>query len=128
MIKNIIQKINESKIIIKINSINYIVSLKESEEENDIFFYVNNYELKPFDMVNFKPKEDSPNFSPNNPLKNFLNQKISFISKKEINIMLIEKYDDFIKNDYSAKNKNKNEHKNKIVVGNKDCLNYCMLI
>ena len=48
LIKNIVRKINNENINIKLNSIDYIVSLKDIENENSDFnFYINNYEIKP---------------------------------------------------------------------------------
>ena len=46
LIKNIIKKINEKNIVINYNNIDYIVSLKDAEDE-DIEFYEKNFELKP---------------------------------------------------------------------------------
>ena len=46
LIKNIIKKINEKKLIVENNSIKYIISLKDCEDENNKEFYIKNYELK----------------------------------------------------------------------------------
>jgi hypothetical protein len=89
LIKNIIKKINEKNIVINYNNINYIVSLKDTENE-DIEFYEKNYELKPCKKKNFKPKEDCPSYSPNSLLENV----DSFISKNSLNIMLVEKLEE----------------------------------
>lgn len=93
LIKNIIKKINEKNIVIDYNNIDYIVSLKDAEDE-DIEFYENNYELKPCKKKNFKPKDDCPSYSSNSLLENVDNKLISFISKNSFNIMLREKVDE----------------------------------
>ena len=50
LIKYIVKKINNSNIVVKDNNINYSVSLKDIDEEDNIDFYINNYEIKPFDF------------------------------------------------------------------------------
>ena len=50
LIKYIVKKINNSNIVVKDNNINYSVSLKDIEDEENIDFYINNYEIKPFDF------------------------------------------------------------------------------
>ena len=94
LIKNIIKKINEQNIVIKYNNIDYIVSLKDTEDDDDIDFYVKNYELKPCKKKNFKPKNDCPSFSANSLLENVDNKLISFISKNSFNVMLREKVEE----------------------------------
>ena len=133
LIKNVILKINETKIIINLNSINYIVSLKDCEDENNKNFYDQNYELRPCSLKTFKPKFDSPKFCSNSLLKEFINENISFISKNEINIMLIENYDDININAYNEKFKENNEKEEEIekentFIGKKNCFDYCLLI
>lgn len=115
LIKNIIKKVNNNKIIININSIKYIVSLKDSENNTDTYnnFYKENYELKQYNIKNLKPKE-SFGYSPNILLKELVNEKICFVSKNPINIMLIEQYDNSEnnfenKNYYNINNKLKNK-------------------
>ncbi len=93
LIKNIIKKINEKNIVINYNNIDYIVSLKDAEDE-DIEFYEKNYELKPCKKKNFKPKDDCPSYSSNSLLENVDNKMISFISKNSFNIMLREKLEE----------------------------------
>ena len=97
LIKNIVQKINDEKIIINFNNSNYIVSLKdvEVEEDDNINFYIKNYELKPCKKKSFMPKNDCPIFSPSSLLKNIENENISFICKNSLNIMLREKYETY---------------------------------
>ena len=133
LIKNIILKINEKKIIINLNSINYLVSLKDCEDENNKNFYDQNYELRPCSIKTFKPKFDSPKFCSHSLLKEFINENISFISKNEINIMLIKNYDDNNINKYNEKFKEKNEKEEEIEKENSfneenNCLDYCLLI
>jgi hypothetical protein len=100
LIKNIIKKINEKNLVINYNNIDYIVSLKDTEEE-DINFYIKNYELKPCKKKNFKPKNDCPSFSPNSLLENVDNKLISFISKNSLNLMLRERIEENNKYQYN---------------------------
>ena len=95
LIKNIVKTINHSNIIIVNNSIKYNVSLKDNEDENKKEFYINNYELRQCKKKNMMPKHDLPAYSPNSLLEKISNQKISFISKNSLNIMITEKYDDY---------------------------------
>ena len=85
----IIKKINHSNFIIKDNNIKYSVSLRDVEgiKEENIDFYVNNYEIKPFD---FLKKKDSSIFSPTDSLKLINEENISFISKNSLNVLLIK--------------------------------------
>ena len=94
LIKNIVKIINNKKFIVKNNSNNYIISLKDSEEENDIDFYINNYEIKQYKNKSMLLKNELPAYSSNSLLDIIPNEKISFVSKNPLNIMLIEKYDD----------------------------------
>ena len=84
-----LKKINNSNIIIKDNNIKYSVSLRDVEglEEENIDFYINNYEIKPFDSLT---KNDFRNFSPTDPLKSINEENISFFSKNPLNILLIK--------------------------------------
>jgi hypothetical protein len=93
LIKNVVKKINDGNITINMNSINYIVSLKDTEDVEDIDFYAKNYEIKPCKKKNHMPKVDSPSFSPSSLLKNIQNENLSFVCKKELNIMLREKFE-----------------------------------
>lgn len=91
LIKNVVKKINDQKLIIKINSINYIISLQDIEDdEENSNFYINNYEIKPCKKKNHYPKNDSPNYSHTTLLKNIQTENISFISKNPLNILLRE--------------------------------------
>ena len=87
LIKYIVKKINNSNIVVKDNNINYSVSLKDIEDEENIDFYINNYEIKPFDSLT---KNDFRNFSPTDPLKSINEENISFFSKNPLNILLIK--------------------------------------
>jgi hypothetical protein len=91
LIKNIVKQINNKNIIINFNSKDYIVSLKDIEDDDDDF-YIKNYELKPCKKKNFMPKNDCPSYSSYSLLKNIEREKISFISKLPLNIMIREKY------------------------------------
>lgn len=99
LIKNIIKKINEKNIVINFNNVDYIVSLKDTEDE-DVDFYIKNYELKPCKKKNFKPKDDCPSFSSNSLLENVDNKLISFISKNSLNVMIREKFEENNKYQY----------------------------
>ena len=74
-------------IIIKYNNDNYSVSLKDIDEEN-IEFYINNYEIKPFE---FWKKKDCQSFSPKEMLKSINEEKIIFFSKNPLNVFLMKK-------------------------------------
>ena len=96
LIKYTVKKINNEKIKIKLNSIEYFVSLKDIENNencgNDDFdFYINNYEIKPCKKKNHIPKNDSPSYHSSSLLKNIENDNISFICKSPLNIMIREK-------------------------------------
>ena len=95
LIKSVVKKINEQKITITINSIKYIVSLKDTEDEDNMDFYIKNYEIKPCKKKNFMPKTDCPSFSSSALLKNIEKENISFVSKNNLNIMLLEKFDSY---------------------------------
>lgn len=95
LIKNIIKKINESKITIEYNSLKYILSLKDCDDENDIDFYINNYELRLCKKRKNIPNFDLPCYCPNSILNNMVNEKISFTIKNPLNIILIENYDNY---------------------------------
>ena len=59
LIKNIVKKINEKNITINFNNNNYIISLRDIEEDDANFeFYIKNYELKPCKKKNCTPKID----------------------------------------------------------------------
>ena len=101
LIKNIVEKINDNKIIINCDNINYIVSLRQAEEgENEEDFYAKNYEMKPCKKKNLKPKLDSPSYSAKSLLKNIDNEKLSFICKSPLNIMLRENEEESGDNKY----------------------------
>ena len=87
LIKYIVKKINDSNIIIKYNNDNYSVSLKDIDEEN-IEFYINNYEIKPFE---FWKKKDCQSFSPKEMIKSINEEKIIFFSKNPLNVFLMKK-------------------------------------
>ena len=93
LIKNIVKKINDNNITINFNNNNYIISLKDIEDDENMDFYIKNYELRPCKKKNFVPKIDCPSFSSSSLLKNIENEKISFVSKNQLNIMLREKYE-----------------------------------
>ena len=94
LIKNIVKIINNKKFIVKNNFNNYIISLKDCEEENNIDFYIKNYEIKQYINKISLLKNDSPTYSSNSLINKILDEKINFVSKNPLNIMLIEAYDD----------------------------------
>ena len=93
LIKNIIKKINEKNIVINYNNIDYIVSLKDAEDE-DTEFYEKNYELKPCKKKNFNTKNNYTIYSSNYLIEDVDNILINFIYKNSLNIMLIEKLEE----------------------------------
>ena len=119
LIKNMVKKINKKKIIIKINSIEYILSLKDKDDDSNDSFFCSNYELKECDPNNLKPVNHSDRYSPNTSLKELINKKISFVSKNPINIMLIENYDSckngYINNKYKGEIRFENNYFSKCI-------------
>lgn len=100
LIKNIVKTINNNSFTIKYNSSEYLISLKDCEySEDNEHFYINNYELRQCKKKNLMPKYDLPFFSPVSLLSTIVDEKISFISKNPLNIMLINNFKDF--NDYN---------------------------
>ena len=88
LIKYIVKKINDSNIVIKEENINYSVSLKDiDEEEENMEFYINNYELKPFEN-----KNNYSIYQSTDSLKTINEENITFVSKDPLNIMLIKQY------------------------------------
>ena len=87
LIEYIVKKINDSNIVIKYNNDNYSVSLKDIDEEN-IDFYINNYEIKPFE---FWTEKDCKSFSPEEMIKSINEEKIIFFSKNPLNVLLMKK-------------------------------------
>ena len=79
LIKNIVNKINEKNIIIQNNKINYILSLKDSDEQD---FYKNNYELR-----NYK-KDEYIIYSSDLLLSEIKETKLYFVTKNYLNIMI----------------------------------------
>ena len=139
LIENIINKINNESFIINNNSKKYIISLKSCENDNNKKkFYIKNYELRFCNKKNMKPKNDLPAFSLCNILKNISDERISFISKYSLNIMLIEKFEDNItKKNILEEDDENNENKNiKIIKKNNNyendkmckCMNSCIII
>ena len=79
LIKNIIYKINDKNIIIQNDKINYIISLKDSDEQD---FYKNNYEIRTY-------KEKECIIYPSDLLLSDIKAtKLILVSKKYLNIMI----------------------------------------
>ncbi len=92
LIEYIINKINDKNISIKYNNIDYSISLKDIEDndENEKFdFYANNYEIKPF---NFVTKNNTPSYCSTSLLKSIDEENIILLSKDELNIMIMKKF------------------------------------
>ena len=112
LIKNIVKKINDNSFIVHYNSMEYLLSLKECENYyDDNNFYINNYELRPCKKKTLLPKFDLPPFFANSPLLNIINEKISFITKNPLNIMLINKFQEYDENQFINKKIDKKEDK-----------------
>ena len=101
LLNNIVKLINNKNIIINHNNIKYHISLKDCEDINDDF-YIKNYELKPCKKKTLTPKFDLPSYDSFSLLDNIAKERISFVSKNPLNIMLIQKYEE--------QNKSENEH------------------
>ena len=89
LIKYVVKKINNANIAIKHENKNYSVSLKDIEDEENKDFYINNYEIKPFDSFN---KKCFSKFSSDALLKTIENENIIFSVKNVLNIMLVEQF------------------------------------
>ena len=93
LIKYVIYKINNSNIMIKYNDIDYSISLKDLEdddEENEkLEFYNDNYEIKPFE---FWTKDNCPSYSSSSLLSEIKEENLTFVSKNTLNIMLVKKF------------------------------------
>ena len=88
--ENIIKKINDKNYTFKLNKINYILSLKDCEEESDEDFYTENYEL-----IDYNKKKSCINYNlikyPSDLLlKDIQNSKLSLVCKNPLNIMIRE--------------------------------------
>ena len=120
LIKNIIKKINEQNLIVENNFVKYIVSLKDNdfEDEDNKDFYTKNYELKQCTKKTLKPKDNFPGYSPTSLLEYFINERISFVSKNDLNIMLTEKYNDYKKTN-EPEGENIINNKNNMTEGSK---------
>jgi hypothetical protein len=119
LIQNIIKKINNESLVINYDSKDYILSVKENQNDDIKNFYINNFEIRKCKKKTFKPKDDVPPFSPELLLNNILDDTISFICKNNIYIILIEKFDDdieegkyeddFAESEGQSENKNENQ-------------------
>ena len=116
LIQNIINKINNESLVINYDSKDYILSVKENQNDDTKNFYINNFEIRKCKKKTFKPKDDVPPFSPELLLNNILDDTISFICKNNMYIMLIEKFDDDIEEgkyeDDFAESEGQSENKN----------------
>ena len=90
LISNIVKKINSKKINVNDENEDFILSLKENE---NIDFYNDNYEIRPYDKISHTPKFDYPSFSPKLILDELIEKEICFVVKKCGNIKLSEKSD-----------------------------------
>jgi hypothetical protein len=99
LIKNIIKKINNESLVINNDSKNFIMSLKDCENEDDNF-YINNFELRKCKKKTLKPNKELPPFSSKLLLNSIIDDNISLICKNNIYIMLIEKYNDIDEKKY----------------------------
>ena len=119
LIQNIIKKINNESLVINYDSKDYILSVKENQNDDTKNFYINNFEIRKCKKKTFKPKDDVSPFSPELLLNNILDDTISFICKNNIYIILIEKFDDdieegkyeddFAESEGQSENKNENQ-------------------
>jgi len=93
LIKYIIYKINNSNIMIKHNDIDYSISLKnledDDEEKKQLEFYNDNYEIKPFQ---FWTKNDCPSYDTSSLLSEINEENITFVSKNTLNVMIMKKF------------------------------------
>lgn len=108
LLRNIVKIVNNKNITVNYKGFNYIISLKDCEDKNKDF-YIKNYELKHCKKVKYTPKDYLPSYSSNSILKNIIKERISFVSKDPLNIMLIQKYDDFKEKNLNEKIKYNNK-------------------
>ena len=135
LIENIINKINNKSIVVNNNSMQYIFSLKDCQNNNNKNFYMENYELR-LCKKNLKPNFELPPFYSSFLLKNIFNEKLSLICQNNLYIMLLEKTGDNHENEKENENINEKEHKIKIRIkkenskydsDNYNCKNKCIL-
>ena len=88
LLSNIIKKINSRKINVNIKNNDFILSLKENE---NIDFYNDNYELRPYDKNSNSPKYGCSCFSSSITLDELIDLEICFVVKKSTNIKLTQK-------------------------------------
>ena len=88
--EDIIKKINNKKFVFKLNKINYILSLKDCEEESDEDFYSENYELIDYDKKKSCINYNFIKYPSDLLLKDIQNSKLSLICKNPLNIMIRE--------------------------------------
>ena len=79
LIKNIIYKINDKNIIIQNDKINYIISLKDSDEQD---FYKNNYEIRTYE------EKECIIYPSDLLLSDIKVTKLNLVSKNYLNIMI----------------------------------------
>ena len=92
LIEYIVHEINNANIIIKYNNIDYSISLKDKEENNEnekLEFYSNNYEIKPY---NFLTKNNTNNYCSSSLIKSIDEENIVLLSKEVLNIMILKKF------------------------------------
>ena len=92
LIEYIIHEINNSNISIKYNNIDYSISLKdieENDEEDKFEFYSNNYEIKSYD---FFTKNNTHNYCSTSLLNSINEENIILLSKNLLNIMIMKKF------------------------------------
>ena len=92
LIEYIVHEINNANIIIKYNNIDYSISLKDIEENNEnekIEFYSNNYEIEPY---NFLTKNNTNNYCSSSLIKSIDEENIVLLSKEVLNIMILKKF------------------------------------
>ena len=92
LIEYIVHEINNANIIIKYNNIDYSISLKDIEENNEnekLEFYSNNYEIKPY---NFLTKNNTNNYCSSSLIKSIDEENIVLLSKEVLNIMILKKF------------------------------------
>ena len=92
-IEYIVHKINNANICIKYNNIDYSISLKDIEDndENEKFkFYSNNYEIKPYNFLTNNNNKHS--YRSISLLESIEEENITLLSKDELNIMIMKKF------------------------------------
>ena len=92
LIEFIVHRINNANISIKYENIDYLISLKDTEENDEkekFEFYNNNYEIKSYDYLT---RNNTHSYCSTDLLKSINEENIILSSKDELNILIRKKF------------------------------------